>query len=92
MDDIIRPLVEKHGFSGFKIYSVQRGRTLYILIHVYLAEERKIRELDKIRKEMICAIRKYNSFSDTDIIFTIDTTWIPLSVPSEGEKKLDFYP
>lgn len=92
MDDIIRSLVEKYGFSGFKIYSVQRGRTLYILIHVYLAEERKIRELDKIRKEMICAIRKYNSFSDTDIIFTIDTTWIPLSVPSEGEKKLDFYP
>ncbi len=85
LDQVIRPFVEEHGFSGFNIYSSQRGRSLYILIHVYLDKERKIRELDKIRKEMVCAVRKYNSFSDTDIIFTIDTDWIPLSVPSEEE-------
>lgn len=85
LDRVIEPFVEKHRFSGFNIYSSQRGRSLYILIHVYLDRERKIRDLDKIRKEMVCAVRKYNSFSDTDIIFTIDTAWIPLSVPSESD-------
>lgn len=82
LDAVIEPLVRKHRFSGFDIYSSQRGRSLYIMIHVYLESERKIRELDKIRREMVCAVKKYNPFSDTDIIFTIDTSWIPLSVPS----------
>ena len=82
LDSLIAPFIRQEQFLGFKNYSAQRGRTLYIVIHVYLQKERKIRELDQIRKQMVKAIKQYNPFSDVDIVFTIDQSWIGESVPS----------
>jgi predicted Co/Zn/Cd cation transporter (cation efflux family) len=68
----------------YNAYSTKRGRTLYVVVHVYLNENRTVKTIDRIRKEMIRAIRKYWHYSDIDIVFTFDTTWIPLSSMSNN--------
>lgn len=82
LDAVIAPFIEREQFAGFKNYSAKRGRTLYIVTHVYLKTDRKVKELDQIRKQMVKAVKNYNSFSDVDIVFTLDPSWISLSVPS----------
>lgn len=81
LERVISPYIEKHGFLDFQTYSTKRGRNLYIIVHIYMKKDSTVRRLDKIRKEMIRDIRKFWNHSDTDIIFTIDLSWIPLSVP-----------
>ena len=84
LDAVIEPFIEKHDLAGFNAYSTKRGRTLYVVVHVYLNENRTVKTIDGIRKEMIRAIRKYWHYSDIDIVFTFDTTWIPLSSMSNN--------
>lgn len=84
LDAVIEPFIEKHNLAGFNAYSTKRGRTLYVVVHVYLNENRTVKTIDRIRKEMIRAIRKYWHYSDIDIVFTFDTTWIPLSSMSNN--------
>jgi len=84
LDTVIAPFIEKHDLAGFNAYSTKRGRTLYVVVHVYLNENRTVKTIDRIRKEMIRAIRKYWHYSDIDIVFTFDTTWIPLSSTSNN--------
>lgn len=84
LDAVIEPFIEKHDLAGFNAYSTKRGRTLYVVVHVYLNENRTVKTIDRIRKEMIRAIRKYWHYSDIDIVFTFDTTWIPLSSMSNN--------
>ncbi len=79
LDTVINPFIGKHNLAGFNAYSTKRGRTLYVVVHVYLNKNRTVKTIDKVRKEMIRAIRKYWHYSEIDIIFTYDTTWIPLS-------------
>ncbi|MFA6913763.1 MAG: cation diffusion facilitator family transporter, partial [Endomicrobiia bacterium] len=84
LDTVIAPFIKKHDLAGFNAYSTKRGRTLYVVVHVYLNENRTVKTIDRIRKEMIRAIRKYWHYSDIDIVFTFDTTWIPLSSTSNN--------
>ncbi|ULQ60258.1 cation diffusion facilitator family transporter [Brucepastera parasyntrophica] len=81
LDHIIEPYIEKYDFAGFQVYSTKRGRNLYMVIHIYMKTDSTVRRLDKIRKAIIKDIKKFWHFSDIDIIFTIDPSWIPLSVP-----------
>jgi predicted Co/Zn/Cd cation transporter (cation efflux family) len=79
LDTVINPFILKHHLAGFNAYSTKRGRTLYVVVHVYLNKNRTVKTIDRIRKKMIRALRKYWHYSEIDIIFTYDTTWIPLS-------------
>ncbi len=82
LNKIIQPYIEKYDFMGFQIYSAKRGRNLYMIIHVFMKRDQAVSELDKIRKLMVHDIKKFWHHSDIDIIFTIDQSWIPLSVPT----------
>ncbi len=81
LDAVIRPYIAAYDLAGFKTYSTKRGRTLYIVVHVYLKHDVPIKRVDVVRKAMIRDIRNYWHYSDTDIVFTLDKTWIPLSFP-----------
>lgn len=70
---------EKYDFVKIENYSEKRGRSLYLISHVYLEHEMSIKHLDKIRKEMVRAIRRWWFYSDVDILFTINPTWIKMS-------------
>jgi len=87
LDAVIEPFIEKHNLAGFNAYSTKKGRTLYVVVHVYLNKNRTVKTIDKTRKEMIRAIHKYWHYSEIDIIFTFDRTWIPLSSMSDGLQK-----
>jgi len=66
-------------FLGFRTYTEKRGRNLYLLVYIVLTREMPVRNLDRIRKRMIHDIRKWWHYSDCDILFTIDPSWIPLT-------------
>lgn len=83
---IIEKYVEKYDFKHFESYSEKRGRSLYLIIHIFLKEEISIKKSDFIRKEMIRDIKKWWFFSDTDILFTINPDWIYLSGSNSDEK------
>lgn len=87
LDAVIAPFIEEYNLAGFNAYSTKRGRTLHVIAHVYLNKNKTVKTIDKIRKEMIRAIRKYWNYSEIDIVFTYDTTWIPLSSMSGNSKK-----
>ncbi len=49
-----------------------------------MKKDASVKELDKIRKAIVRDIRNFWHYSDIDIVFTLDTSWIPLSFP-QGE-------
>lgn len=82
LDSIIQKYIEENtNLLDFETYSTKRGRNLYIVVHIYLATDVSVRSVDKIRKKIIQDIKKFWQNSDIDIIFTVDTSWIPLSLP-----------
>lgn len=67
------------GFAGFRTYTEKRGRNLYLIVYIILCRETPLRDLDRVRKRMIRDIRKWWHYSDCDILFTIDPSWITLT-------------
>lgn len=92
LEDIVRSHVERNGFKSFQVYSTKRGRTISTIIHVQVQQELALRQLDVIRKNMLKDIKKFWQWSDTDIVFTIDPSWIPLSAPVVGIQSDDDRP
>ena len=70
---------EKYGFVNIENFSEKRGRSLYLISHVYLDHEVPIKTLDKIRKEMVKTIKRWWFYSDIDILFTLNPSWIEMS-------------
>ena len=70
---------DKYGFVNIENYSEKRGRSLYLISHVYLDKEVPIKTLDKIRKEMVRTIKRWWFYSDIDILFTLNPAWIGMS-------------
>ena len=70
---------EKYEFINIENYSEKRGRSLYLISHVYLDHEMSIKTLDKIRKEMVRTIKRWWFYSDIDILFTLNPSWIGMS-------------
>lgn len=87
LEDIVQSHVQRNGFQSFQVYSTKRGRTISSIIHVQLKQEMPLRQLDTIRKNMLKDIKKFWQWSDTDIVFTIDPSWIPLSAPVFAEEQ-----
>lgn len=70
---------EKYGFINIENFSEKRGRSLYLISHIYLDKEVPIKTLDKIRKEMVRTIKRWWFYSDIDILFTLNPSWIEMS-------------
>ena len=70
---------EKYDFSNIENFSEKRGRSLYLISHVYLDHEIPMKTLDKIRKEMVKDIKRWWFYSDIDILFTLNPAWIEMS-------------
>lgn len=82
LDNIVYKYIrENDNLLDFETYSTKRGRNLYTVIHIFLAKDVSVRSVDNLRKKMIQDIKKFWQNSDIDIIFTVDTSWIPLSAP-----------
>jgi predicted Co/Zn/Cd cation transporter (cation efflux family) len=79
---------EKYGFVNIENFSEKRGRSLYLISHIYLDKEVPIKTLDKIRKEMVRTIKRWWFYSDIDILFTLNPAWIGMSnINSEIDSK-----
>ncbi len=79
----------KYDFTNIENFSEKRGRSLYLISHVYLDHDIPMKTLDKIRKEMVKEIKKWWLYSDIDILFTLNPAWIKMS---NIDSELDFNP
>lgn len=81
LEKITNRFVKKYAFRKAEVYALKRGRSLMVVIYVYLSEERPVKQLDAIRLEMIKAMYTYSNFCDTDIVFTLDDRWVDYQTP-----------
>ena len=81
LEKITNRFVKKHAFRKAKVYALKRGRSLMVVIYVFLSEERPVKQLDAIRLEMIKAMYSYLNFCDTDVVFTLDDRWVDYQTP-----------
>lgn len=82
LDQILSFYQRRFGFSDYYTYSAKHGRTLTFTIYIKLSEDLGVKELDSYRKEILKAIQKEWPYTDSDIVFTIDTSWMKYSVPA----------
>lgn len=88
LDGIVSSFVEKYSFSDYFIYSAKRGRTITLTVHIVLARDMRVSFLDAVRKEMMMCIKNSFRWSDIDIVFTIDPSWMKYSVPLPDETQI----
>lgn len=81
VEDIIQPFIASNHFIGSDMYASKRGRSIYMVIYVFLRHDEPIASLDAIRQEMIKTIRKTYVWSDIDIVFTLNPQLVELSSP-----------
>lgn len=79
---IVNSHVRKNGFLKDEVFAAKQGRSLSITAYIYLKKEMPLQQLDMIRKDILLDLQSYCSWSEADIVFTIDSSWIPLSLPS----------
>lgn len=83
LERIIERYCDNYDFSDYEIYSQKQGRTVTSIIHIMIKNEAPVTFFDKVRKDILKEIKKEWTFSDTDIVFTLNTDWIKYSVPFE---------
>lgn len=81
LEKITNRFVKEYAFRKAEVYALKRGRSLMVVIYVFLSEERPVKQLDAIRLEMIKAMYTYSNFCDTDIVFTLDDRWVDYQTP-----------
>jgi predicted Co/Zn/Cd cation transporter (cation efflux family) len=79
---IVSNHVRKNDFLKDEVFAAKQGRSLSITAYIYLKKEIPLKQLDTIRKAILSDLQNYCSWSEADIVFTIDSSWIPLSQPS----------
>jgi cation diffusion facilitator family transporter len=79
LEKIVNRFVRSHHFISAEVFASKRGRSLQVVIYIYLGEERPLLELDAIRLEMTKALVSYCTWCDADIIFTVDDRWMDAS-------------
>lgn len=83
LEKIAYKFVRRHDFLKAEVYASKQGRTLNVLMYVYLKEERPLLQLDAIRLEILKALYAYSSWCEADIIFTLDDRWVDYTaIPS----------
>lgn len=86
LESIVRAFSKDYSFKDWKIYSSRRGRMIYSTIHIVLSDELPLHKVDGIRKDMLKAIRSSWAWSDTDIVFCVDSSWMEYAVPAVAEE------
>ena len=86
LESIVRDFSKDYSFKDWKIYSSRRGRMIYSTIHIVLRDELPLHKVDGIRKDMLKAIRSSWAWSDTDIVFCVDSSWMEYAVPAVAEE------
>ena len=66
----------------------KRGSTITLTVHIVLARDMRVSFLDSVRKEMMMCIKNSFRWSDIDIVFTIDPSWMKYSVPLPDETQI----
>jgi len=85
LDEIILSYKDKYDFVSYDTYAAKLGRTLNLTVYVKLKKDYKISELDVLRSDMLKAIQNEWPYVDSDIVFTIDDSWIKYSMPKVEE-------
>lgn len=81
LERIAKKHVKTQGLKKSKVFAIQQGRSLSITIYFYLREERSVRELDSLRATILLDLREYSPWCEADVVFTLDPSWVPLSIP-----------
>ncbi len=81
LDAIVQKYSSRYGFRDYVIYSSRHGRTISATIHIVLREDLPVSTIDVIRKAMLKEIIGQWKWSDTDIVFTVDPSWMEYAVP-----------
>ncbi len=81
IEDIISSFGETYDFKDWMVYSSRRGRLIHSTIHIVLYEDITLSEADTMRSSMLKAIRSSWPWSDTDIVFCVDSSWMEYAVP-----------
>lgn len=79
IDNIVASFVIKYNFKSFNVFSSKRGRVISIVIHIFIKKEKKVEELDQNRMEILQSLKDEFPFSDIDIVFSIDPSWVTLA-------------
>ena len=81
LEKIVNRFVRSNGFLRSEVYASKRGRSLMVVIYIYLKKERTVLELDAIRLQMVQELYAYSSWCEADILFTLDERWVEYSLP-----------
>lgn len=76
LEKIAYRFVRKYDFLKAEVFASKQGRSLNVLMYVFLKEERPLLQLDAIRLEMLKALYTYSNWCEADIIFTLDDRWV----------------
>ncbi len=76
LEKITYKFVRRYDFLKAEVFAAKQGRSLNVLVYVYLKKERPLLQLDAIRLEMVKALHSYSSWCEADIIFTLDDRWV----------------
>jgi predicted Co/Zn/Cd cation transporter (cation efflux family) len=76
LERIAYKFVRKYDFLKAEVFASKQGRSLNILMYIYLKEERSVLQLDSIRLEILKALYSYSNWCEADIIFTLDDRWV----------------
>jgi predicted Co/Zn/Cd cation transporter (cation efflux family) len=79
---IVHSHVRENDFLKDEVFAAKQGRSLSITAYIYLKKEMPLKQLDLIRKDILSDLQQYCSWSEADIVFTIDSSWVPFSQPS----------
>lgn len=87
---IVEQFSTLYSFKDWKIYASRRGRIIYSTIHIVLCDDIPLHKADQLRKAMLKAIRSSWQWSDTDIVFCVDSSWMEYAVPASPEGSAAF--
>ena len=90
LDGIVEQFSALYSFRDWKIYASRRGRIIYSTIHIVLRDDIPLHKADQLRKAMLKAIRSSWQWSDTDIVFCVDSSWMEYAVPASPEGSAAF--
>lgn len=81
LEQIAKKHVKREGFKKSTLFAIQHGRSLSVTLYFYLKEERSLLELDALRAKILLDLRNYSSWVEADVVFTLDPSWVHLSMP-----------
>ena len=86
LESIVSGFSKDHDFKDWSIYSTKHGRVISSMIYVVLRHDTMLHQVDALRTAMLKAIHESWSWSDTDIVFCLDSSWMRYAIPAAPEE------